>query len=154
MIVVSDTSPINYLCQLGHIDILPQLFGRVVVPHAVMLELSAVAAPQPVQAFTRHVPDWLEIRSPGGIDSSLDNLGLGERQAIALAQELSANLLIADDKLARLTAERRQIDVMGTLGILMLAADKGLLQLAPAIAGLRSFGFYLSDAVAREILSG
>ena len=119
-----------------------------------MQELSAAAAPQQVQEFTRHVPDWLEIRSPRGIDPSLENLGLGERQAIALAQELNANLLIVDDKLARLIAERRHIDFMGTVGLLKLAADKGLLQLAPAIADLRSVGFYLSDAVVRELLGG
>ena len=136
MIVVSDTSPINYLCQIGHIDLLPKLFGRIVVPTAVMAELSASAAPPMVREFSNNPPPWLEIRAPVSWADVLPSIGLGERQAIALVEELRAELLIADDKEARRVAENRQLNVIGTIGVIVLASNRNELELLTTLSSL------------------
>ena len=62
MIVVSDTTPINYLVLVGKQDILPLLFGQVIVPEAVMRELQAAAAPPEVRQWLSSRPAWLETK--------------------------------------------------------------------------------------------
>jgi predicted nucleic acid-binding protein len=152
VIVVCDTSPINYLCQIGHIEILPEMFGSVVVPAAVAHELAHPAAPESVRQLIARAPRWLEIRTPNITNPLLAKLGAGEQQAILLAQELRADLLIADDKEARQAAERRQLTVSGTLGVLKLAALRQLIDLPQAIQKLQASGFHLSDELVNKLL--
>ena len=66
--VVADTSPIFYLLSIGHIDLLPQLFGKVFVPDAVYKELSHPAAPSVLRDWVAALPEWLEVISVGAID--------------------------------------------------------------------------------------
>jgi len=99
MIVVADTSPINYLLLIKEIDILPKMYGKVVIPRAVHEELLRVVAPEIVRAWIGEAPTWLEIRTPvGAPDPSLTKLDPGERDAIMLAIELRADQLIVDDR--------------------------------------------------------
>ncbi len=84
MIVISDTSPINYLLQISLIGLLPELFGRVLIPNAVYAELQHPAAPQVVSDWILKLPDWVDIRTVSVPDPSLE-LGAGEQEAIALA---------------------------------------------------------------------
>jgi predicted nucleic acid-binding protein len=115
MIAVADTSPINYLLLIKEIDILPKMYGTVVILRPV--------APEIVRAWIGGAPAWLEIRSPiDAPDSSLANLDPGERDAIMLATELRADQLIVDDREGRKRAEERRIPVIGTLGVLKEAA--------------------------------
>jgi predicted nucleic acid-binding protein len=152
VVVISDTSPINYLCQIGHIDILPAIFGSVIVPVAVAEELQRVAAPDSVRRFMANSPEWLDVRVPNSTITSIVDLGSGERQAIALAKELHADFLLVDDLDARRMAEKRQIAVIGTLGVLKIASGRRLVNLAQAIADLQACGFYVSEGLRREIL--
>lgn len=115
MIVISDASPLHYLALINRIDLLGDLFGRVVVPLAVARELSHPAASEIVRALMSKPPGWLEIRFPAKLDPSLPRLGAGETQALSLALELHADLLLADDKDARRAAARRGIRVTGTV---------------------------------------
>jgi predicted nucleic acid-binding protein len=128
MIVVADTSPINYLVLIGHIEILPHFYGRILVPPAVWEELQDINSPDLVRAWVAQVPAWLERpalnREP---DASLDFLDRGEREAIALAEELGADRMIVDETLAREEAQRRNLFVIGTLGVLRNAARVDLL---------------------------
>jgi predicted nucleic acid-binding protein len=65
MIVVADTSPINYLILIEEIDILTKMYGSVVIPHAVREELVRPSAPEPVRKWTRSSRHaWLEVRTP------------------------------------------------------------------------------------------
>jgi predicted nucleic acid-binding protein len=110
MIVVADTSPINYLLLIKEIDILPKMYGTVVIPRAVQEELLRPVAPEIVRAWIGGAPAWLEIRSPiDAPDSSLANLDPGERDAIMLATELRADQLIVDDREGRKRAEERRV---------------------------------------------
>jgi predicted nucleic acid-binding protein len=130
MIVVADTSPINYLVLIQEIDILPKMYGSVVVPQTVRDELVRLSAPQLVRSWVDHLPVWLEVRSPLALpDLSLAKLDAGERDAITLATELQADQLIVDDREGRREAERRGIPTIGTLGVLREAATLKLLDI-------------------------
>jgi predicted nucleic acid-binding protein len=88
-VVVTDTTPLNYLVLIGQIDILPELFVQVPVPAAVMTELRHPQAPATVQTRANNpAPHWLEIREPKAFEPALEFSGLGERAAIALVQEM------------------------------------------------------------------
>jgi len=153
MIVVADTSPINYLILIEEIDILPKMYGRVVVPQTVREELVRGSAPQLVRSWVDHLPIWLEVRSPLAVpDSSLAKLDAGERDAIMLATELHADQLIVDDREGRREAERRGIPVMGTLGVLREAATLKLLDIRVAAERLQATSFYVAPEVLAKLL--
>jgi predicted nucleic acid-binding protein len=87
MIVISDTSPINYLLQIGLIGLLHDLFRTVIIPHAVCAELQHPGAPQVVSDWVMNLPDWVEVQTVSVPDLSLE-LGAGEQEAITLALSL------------------------------------------------------------------
>src|SRR5882672_4497247 len=113
MIVVADTSPINYLILIGEIEILTKMYGTVVIPCAVREELPRPSAPEMVRNWTNQLPIWLEVHTPvNAADASLATLDPGERDAIILASELKADQLIVDDRQGRHEAEKRGIPVI------------------------------------------
>jgi predicted nucleic acid-binding protein len=152
MIVVADTTPINYLILIEEIDVLPALYGRVVVPCAVSEELMCSRAPLKVREWMKQPPGWLEILSPTVVDAKLAKLDAGEREAIALAEELSADQLIVDELLGRREAERRGLPVIGTIGVLREASEMGLLNLRNAFDRLRQTSFHVSPLILASLL--
>jgi predicted nucleic acid-binding protein len=151
MTVVSDTSPLNYLVLLGLQDILPALFGHVLIPEAVRHELRSAAAPQPVKHFLDTWPSWLDCRVVSQVPPALQHLDPGEQEAIALAQSLGASLVLLDEKKGRRMARDLGLAVSGTLGILDLAAHRGLVDLADALARLEQTTFRTTPRLLRRI---
>jgi predicted nucleic acid-binding protein len=153
MIVVADTSPINYLLVIGHIDLLQFFYGRVLIPASVWNELQDTHAPEQVRSWAANLPEWVEVRNlTNPPDSSLEFLDSGERDAIALVLELGADRLIADESLARQEAIRRNLFVIGTLGVLRNAARANLLQLHEALAKLQQTSFYVAPELIQSLL--
>jgi len=150
MIVVSDTSPLNYLVLIEEVEVLPAIFGRVVVPPAVMDELQGPRAPDAVKAWIAVPPSWLEVRSPESSGTSLA-LGRGEREAICLASEYSTLCLI-DDRKARREAERMGVRVTGLLGILAEARDRGLIDAGVVVERLTMTSFRASRDLIAAVL--
>jgi predicted nucleic acid-binding protein len=106
VIVIADTSPINYLILIGEIDILPLLYPAIVIPPAVAEELRDSDAPNKVRAWISAPPGWLIVNAPVRThDERLSGLDSGERDAIALALQMQANLLLVDERDARAVAE-------------------------------------------------
>lgn len=140
MIVVSDTSPLNYLILIGQADVLPTLFHRVVAPPSVLQELRQTGAPTAVLKWSLSPPAWLEVVAPTSLLRDT-HLGLGELEAIALAQEIRADRLLLDERKASAIAIQLGLSVTGTLGVLSLAAEKNLLDLSAAISALRQTNF-------------
>lgn len=154
MIVVADTSPINYLVLIGRADILGRIYERVVVPKAVFAELSFRGSPPVVRSWVEHPPQWLETSDHSSPeDDSLSYLDRGERDAIALAQHLGAERLIVDDAAARREAEARGIPVIGMLGVLAEAARRDLLSLPEAVHSLRATSFYVSEDLLQRLMA-
>lgn len=154
MIVIADTSPLNYLVLIGEVGILERLYHRVVIPEAVWRELQHPEAPAAVGEWIARRPLWLEVRHmTGSPDASLRSLGEGERQAILLAQEHRAEaLLLMDEGQGRREARQRHLRITGTLGVLSDAASRGWVDLPSAFARLRQTTFRASPALLQSFL--
>ena len=152
MIVVADTSPVNYLLLIDCIDLLPQLYGQVVVPSAVQEELLDAGAPTRVRSWIKHPPPWLLIRAVDPSRFSSTELGAGEAEAIALAQQLKADYLVMDESLGRLEAAALGLKVIGTLGILQRAHLTGLIDLRTTVDRLRETNFRISNEIVERLL--
>jgi predicted nucleic acid-binding protein len=153
MIIVSNTSPINYLILIGQINLLPELFQQIIIPQAVYSELTDASAPSPVQTWMATPPDWLNVQPVSQpSDALVDLLDPGERAAILLAQELKADLILLDDMKARRTATERGLAIAGILGILDRAATMKLIDLPAAVQSLQSTSFWASDSLFQKLL--
>lgn len=150
-LVVSDTTPLNYLILIGNIDVLPSLFKRVLVPPTVIRELQHAKTPPVVATWARNLPQWIEVQTPRS-DLHL-NIGAGEDEAISLAVELGDAALLVDDKRARAAAESRGLFTMGTITILNLADLAGLLDFELAISRLRATTFHIEDALLEPMMA-
>ena len=85
MIVIADTTPLNYLGLIGRQELLHQLLGQVIIPQAVFDELQVNKTPEVVQQWIASRPSWIEVRVVTLLpDSALMQLDVGERQAILL----------------------------------------------------------------------
>jgi predicted nucleic acid-binding protein len=129
-LVVADTSPIRYLIQIGHIDLLPRLFEKIFIPSVVAEELRHPSAPPMVQNWMKQPPNWLEVSatSENVDDPALGALDSGEREAIVLGLLLKADLILIDDRKGAAVAMNKGFEVTGTLGVLDLAAALELLK--------------------------
>ena len=143
MLVIADTSPLILLVTIGHIEILPRLFGRVAVPPAVVRELSGSSRSEAVQDWITSSPEWLEIRQPQFL-LSIPKLHAGETEALSLAVELHADLLLVDERRAFKEAVSRNINAVGTIRVLERAAAEGMLELADAFAKVKHTDFWIS----------
>jgi predicted nucleic acid-binding protein len=157
MIVVSDASPLVAFIELDRLDVLPALFGEVVVPQAVYDELRHLTRFYE-QADRLLTARWLQIRTVrrrDDVNFLLERVNLGEAEAIVLCEELAATLLLIDERAGRQVAHERSIAHTGTLGVLRQAKQTGLMaELKPAIDVLRErLQFRLSDVLVAEFLS-
>ena len=139
-LVIADAGPVHYLVLIGHIELLPRLFERVVLPSAVQSELSTRAAPGTVRDWISMPPGWLEIAEAPAVSASI-GVHRGEAAAISLALSLHAELLLMDDRRAVRAARSQGLRVTGTLGVLDLAAERGLIDFAQAIHELERTTF-------------
>lgn len=128
MLVVSDSSPLNFIVRLQCVQVLPALFAEVVIPPQVESELTRETTPVEVAEFIRNKPAWLTVRAPKQIERNL-KLDPGEEAALSLAKELSADALLIDDADGRRAATARGITVIGLLGILERSDERGLVNL-------------------------
>lgn len=151
MIVVADTSPLNYLIRIGAIDVLKPLYTRVMVPQTVADELKIEKAPAAVQNWIVQPPEWLEVRPDPASDPTLQFLDPGEAAALSLAESLRADAVLIDDLAGRTEAERRHLTVTGTLGVLVAAHIAGLLNFDEALEKLRSTNFRIAADVERLV---
>ncbi len=151
MIVISNTTPLHYLVLIDAIDILSSLFIEVWTPTAVVAELKADAAPAKVRDWIESPPNWLHTLQPN-LQLEL-GLGAGEQQAISLAEQLHATLLLVDDRRARQVAEERGLAVTGTLGVLTRASTKGLIDLNISLNKPQSTTFRASKILIDQLLA-
>ncbi|MEP7009356.1 MAG: DUF3368 domain-containing protein [Acidobacteriota bacterium] len=153
MIVIADSGPLHYLILLDKTELLHRVYGQVIAPEAVLRELTVASAPQPVKDWLSLPPSWLQVQAVPFAETELvtADLDLGEREAIALAHLLRADLLLIDEAAGRAEARRRSLRVTGTLGILRIAAEKGWIDLPEVLTRLRCTSFYVNEDLLRSI---
>jgi len=153
MSVVADSGPLHYLILLGQTELLHRFYNQVIVPKAVLTELTSARAPQSVQDWLAKPPSWLRVQEVPSSQLELvtADLDLGEREAIALAHLLGADLLLIDEASGRAEARRRNLRVAGTLGILRIAAEKELIEVPEVLVRLRETSFYVDEDLIRSI---
>jgi predicted nucleic acid-binding protein len=150
-VVVSDTTPLNYLILIGHVDVLPNLFGKLLIPPAVIDEMQHSKTPATVSAWATSLPAWAEVKAPRH-ELNL-RIGRGEDQAISLAVEIADAALLVDDKKAKREAEVWGLLTIGTLTILDLADQKGVLDFEELIPRLLATNFRVEDTLIRQLLA-
>ena len=155
MIVVADSGPLHYLILLGHVDLLQRFYGEVLVPEPVAGELTTASAPDTVREWMTNPPAWVAVRpvTADVISRVTDDLDLGERAAIALAETVRADLLLIDEAAGRAEARRRHLRVTGTLGVLRAGAERGVVYVPDLIERLRSTTFYLDETLVESVFA-
>lgn len=156
MIAISDTSPILNLARIGRLELLPSLYGTIVIPQSVATELARYQHELPFQ-FSQNQFPWIQALRAGSrtrVDEFLVYLDPGEAEAIVLAIELGAELLLMDERRGRKLAGGAGIAVRGLLGVIVQAKDAGLIEFVrPVLDELRNHArFWITDALYREVL--
>jgi len=153
MIVVSDTSPISNLLQIGEIDLLRRIFYRIIIPAEVFAEICRIEGHK--EFLLKQ--DWIETATLS--DTNLKNrllkdLDDGEAEAIALAVELKADYLLMDETKGRQVAENFGIKVTGILGVLIKAKEEGVITEVKSYLQrlVNDAGFWLNPKVIQKIL--
>ena len=145
MIVIADTTPINYLVLIEQAELLHLLYERVIIPQAVFDEMRHERTLPEVKDWLARRPVWLEVQPVNALsDAALEKLDEGEREAIILAEQLRADAIIMDERDGVREALRRNLRVIGTLGVLDEAATRGLLNLPEALSGYSKPAFALT----------
>lgn len=136
MIVVTDTSPLNYLILVEAVHVMPRLFSDIYTAREVIRELEHERTPAAVRDWAKSPPDWLRVLSPSRRLPDTARLDPGEADAISLAKELPASALLMDERKGRRVAQGLGLVVIGTLAVIELAAERGLLELRPVLEAL------------------
>lgn len=154
-VVVSDTSPIRYLVLIEEIHILERLYGRILVPVAVVNELQTEKTPPLVKQWIQARPSWVEFVSPASIPALPyfpGKLGPGETEAIRLASLNKADLLLIDERAGAKFATSIGLHVTGTLGVIVESAIRGWIKLKPTLDKLRATNFRIHPELLTELL--
>jgi len=155
IVVVSDTSPVRALAHLNHLDLLHRLFDSILVPPAVEHELRLPPS-RLVPVDVSQIP-FMVVQKPRDRDQVhqfLKALDPGESEALALALETEASAILMDERAGRSVASHHGIPVVGTLGILLRAKNRGMIPaLRPLVDRLiAELGFFISAVLFEEIL--
>jgi predicted nucleic acid-binding protein len=153
--MISNTTPFQYLHQIGCLDVLLHLYQHVIVPQSVVGELRQ-GKMKGVDVPSLDALSWVivELVAPVDLHRVATSLDSGEREAIALAIGKRDPLLILDDAAARAHAKALGIRFTGTLGVLMKAKQAGLITaIGPCLDQLDKAGFYLSANVRARVLT-
>lgn len=155
MIVISDTTAISNLIQIQEFELLKKLYQEIIIPERVYEEL-LILAEFDIQIEELLKAEWIdikEVKSQELIDQFRKKLDRGEAEAIALAIEMQANYLLIDEKEGRKIAREHQLDIVGTLGILINGKKSGLIEsMVEKMDDLRKIGFWISDSLYQEII--
>ena len=154
MIVVSNAGPIIALARIEQLYLLQNLYDELVIPYAVQREVTGLPTDLPGAQEVRSAP-WIKVASvsdPIAVSFLRERLDAGESEAIVLALEQQADLLLIDEARGRRIAQAREIPHIGTLGILVLAKRRGLVEaVTPLLGQLLAAGFRMNDSLMQTV---
>ncbi|MEK7328125.1 MAG: DUF3368 domain-containing protein [Chloroflexota bacterium] len=149
--VVSNRGPILALAHIGQLDLLRQLFGKVFIPPAVRAEVRDETS---VAALT--AADWITIQAVQdalAVQLLNEELDAGESEVVILAKELSADLVLIDERAATRRARAIGLQIIGTLGVLLLGKQAGhVAAIKPLIERLRDLDFHMSTDLYQQVI--
>ncbi len=149
--VIVNTTPLIALADIGQLDLLHQLYGKILIPDAVMNEIES----EPAKTLVTNA-QWIGKKSisyPDRKSLFKARLHSGEVEVIILAEEEEADLIIMDDNTAKKTAKYLGYKVTGTLGILLKAKQEKKIEAEkPFLESLTDNGFYVDEAIKKTIL--
>lgn len=156
MTTVSNASPLINLARIGLLDLLHKLYGSLLIPAAVWNEVVVQGAGQAGAEEVR-TADWITRQAIANESLALafrQELDAGEAEAIVLALETRADLLVMDERLGRETARHMGLRCVGLIGVLIAAKRRGLIaSIKPHLDALRDVaGFRVDDALYRQVL--
>jgi uncharacterized protein len=154
--IVSNTSPITNLAAIDQLHLLREIYGIILIPHAVYDELTVLNRPVPGTAEVQMF-NWITLRQVSDrlqVTNLRQMVDAGEAEAIALALELSAERLLIGEASGRALAESLGIRITGILGTLLIAKQRGLiLSVQPLMEDLiQKAGFRVSSGLYRLVL--
>ena len=148
MLVISNSSPLIALTQIGRLDLLRQLYIRISIPPAVAGEVEPTVA---------RLPNWVVVQAlahPLRPTTVSGAIGPGEREVISLGLELEAPLLILDEQPARRLATSLGLRVIGTVGLLMAGKEQGFLtRIRPELDRLRAVRFFMEQHLYDRVIA-
>ena len=155
-VVVVNSTPIIFLYNIGYLDLLQKLYKKVYIAEAVHKEVIVNCVYNNGNDFISQC-NWIEvikIKNESARKTFITSLHIGEVEIMILAMEKSADLCVLDDLLARKHAKRLNLNVIGTLGILIAAKKLNHIDaVKPLIDQLISGGMFLSESVYDSVLS-
>ena len=156
MRVVSNASPLINLGRIGQLGLLPQLYNELLIPEAVWHEVVVQGRGQP-GAHEVETADWIRVAPVANhalVLALRQELDAGEAEAIALALETGADMLLMDEHLGRETALHMGVQCVGLVGVLVEAKHRGLIgQMRPLFDALRDVaGFWVSQRLYQRVL--
>jgi len=156
VIVVSNSSPLINFARIGLLDLLTRLYGELTIPEAVWLEVVIHGVGQPGANEVKDA-EWIKKKAVSNtqlVAALQQELDAGEAEAIALALEAGADLLLMDERLGRETARHLGLRCLGLIGVLVEAKQKSLIEtVKPYLAALRDVaGFRISDDLYARVL--
>lgn len=153
MIVVSDSSPLIALARVGHLHLLQSLFGEVLVPSAVWDEVVQADRPDVTQIVSAEWVKVVAVPDDSYLLALRTEVDRGEAEAIALAADVGADLLLLDERYARKLAISMGFEIIGVAGVLALAKARGYLAEVRAVLDqLRDLNFHLGTALYEQTL--
>lgn len=155
MIVVSDSTILIGLAKIGKLDLLREIFSKVYIPEEVFKEVTERGKKKPGSQVIRE-SWWIEtkqIKDNTQVNFLMASLEKGEAEVLALAKEIKADLILLDEEKARKSAVIAGFEVMGLLGLLIVAKNLGLLkEIRSSIEELKRKRFRISDKIVVEVL--
>jgi len=151
---ICDTSPLQYLHQIGFLHLLSEFYTQTLIPPAVVSELERGKAIGVDLPDVRALP-WLKIQAPEGMDKvpTVADLGAGEKEVLALGMQVPGAVVILDERLGRLHAAVLKLTFTGTLGVFLRAKVEGRIpRIEPLLAHLDRLGFRLSARTHAAVL--
>ncbi len=155
--VISNASPLIALSNISQLELLEKLFQKIIIPKAVYQEVveegkGRIGAKEVKKAIDKWI-EVKEVKNSNEVKTLRAILDYGEAEVIVLAQEIEADLLILDNREPRLFAKHLGFKLIGTIGILISAYEKGYLENPiEKIFELKEKGFYISDRLLTEII--
>lgn len=138
-VIISDTSCLILLTNIGELDLLKKVYGRVITTMDIAIEYGEI------------IPDWIEVREVKDKHKQLlleMQIDRGESSAIALALETSKSTIILDDYKARKIAHKLGISFTGTIGVIIRAKLNGIIpSIKPLLSKIKETNFRLSSEI-------